>query len=97
MPVIDLCFALVGNTIPLDHGYCLFSALCRVVPALHGDHRAGVHPIGGRQTAPRVMSLTEWSRLKLRLPSEQIAPYIAVAGQSLELDGHHVRVGIPQS
>ncbi len=96
MPVIDLSFVLVGTTIPLDHGYALFSALCRVVPALHGDVAVGVHPIGGRQTAPGVLSLTERSRLKIRLPSEGIAPFIAVAGQSLELDGHHVRIGIPQ-
>jgi len=95
MPVIDLSFVLVGTSIPLDHGYALFSALCRVVPTLHGDRRAGVHPIRGRQTAPGVLSLTERSRLKLRLPSEEIAPYIAVAGQSLELEGHRIRVGIP--
>ncbi|MGO9919294.1 MAG: type I-MYXAN CRISPR-associated protein Cas6/Cmx6 [Isosphaeraceae bacterium] len=95
MAVIDLSFVLVGTTIPLDHGYALFSAICRVVPALHGDRRAGVHPIPGRQTAPGILSLTSRSRLKLRLPSEEIAPYIAVAGQSLGLDGHPVRVGIP--
>jgi hypothetical protein len=39
MPVIDLAFVLVGRTVPMDHGYALFSALCRVVPALHGDRR----------------------------------------------------------
>jgi CRISPR-associated protein Cas6 len=96
MPVIDLSFVLVGTTIPLDHGYSLFSAICRIVPALHGDRRAGVHPIRGRQTAPGVLNLTDWSRLRLRLPSEEIAPFIAVAGQSLDLDGHRVRAGIPQ-
>jgi CRISPR-associated protein Cas6 len=96
MPVIDLSFALVGSTIPLDHGYSLYSALCRVVPALHGDRRLGVHPIRGQQSAPGVLSLTKWSRLKLRLPAEQIAPYIAVAGQKLDLAGHHLRVGIPR-
>jgi CRISPR-associated protein Cas6 len=96
MPVIDLSFVLVGTTIPIDHGYALFSALCRVVPALHGDRRLGVHPIRGVQTAPGVLNLTERSRLKLRLPSEEIAPYIGVAGQTLDLGGHRVRVGIPR-
>ncbi len=52
MPVIDLSFVLVGTTIPLDHGYILFSALCRVVPEMHGDLHVGVHPIRGQQTAP---------------------------------------------
>src|SRR5215831_7703133 len=96
MAVIDLSFVLVGTTIPLDHGYSLFSALSRVVPALHADRRVGVHPIRGRQSAPRVLSLTERSRLKFRLPSEEIAPFIAVAGQELDLEGHHVHVGIPR-
>jgi CRISPR-associated protein Cas6 len=96
MPVIDLTFMLVGKTIPLDHGYALFSALCRVVPALHGDVRLGVHPIRGRQATPGVLSLTERSRIKLRLPAEGIAPFIALAGQSLKLGGHLLQVGIPQ-
>jgi CRISPR-associated protein Cas6 len=96
MPVIDLSFVLVGTTIPLDHGYALFSALCRIVPELHGDTKVGVHPIRGRQTAPGVLSLAEGSRLRIRLPSEGIAPYIALAGKEIELAGNHVRVGIPQ-
>ncbi len=96
MPVIDLSFVLVGTTFPLDHGYCLFSAICRVVDALHGDRRIGVHPIRGRQTAPGVLTLDNRSRLKLRLPSEEIAPYIALAGQALELEDHRLQVGIPR-
>jgi CRISPR-associated protein Cas6 len=96
MPVIDLSFVLVGTTFPLDHGYCLFSAICRVVPGLHGDRRIGVHPIRGRQTAPGILTLDDRSRLKLRLPSEEIAPYIALAGQALELEDHRLQVGIPR-
>jgi CRISPR-associated protein Cas6 len=101
MPVIDLSFVLIGSTVPLDHGYSLFSAICRFVPGLHGGAaeggiRVGVHPIRGRQSAPGVLSLTDGSRLKLRLASEQIAPYIALAGKELDLEGHHLRVGIPR-
>ena len=96
MSVIDLSFVLVGTTFPLDHGYCLFSAICRIVPGLHGDRRIGVHPIRGRQTAPGVLTLDNRSRLKLRLPSEEIARYIALAGQALELEDHRLQVGIPR-
>ncbi len=95
MPIIYLSFVLVGTTIPLDHGYALFSALCRVVPALHGDKRIGVHPIRGVRTGPGVLNLTEHSRLRLRLPSEEVASYIALAGRELDMDGHALRVGIP--
>lgn len=96
MAVIDLSFVLVGTTIPLDHGYPLFSALCRIVPGLHGDRRVGVHPIRGRQTGPGILALDERSRLKIRLPAEEIAPYIVIAGKELDLDGHRLRIGIPQ-
>jgi CRISPR-associated protein Cas6 len=96
MAVVDLSFELLGRTIPVDHGYSLFSALCEIVPALHGDRRVGVHPIRGRQSAPGVLTLAKGSRLTIRLPSEEIAPYIAVAGQALDLGGHHVQVRIPR-
>ncbi len=96
MPVIDLSFEITGETIPLDHGYPLFSALCRVVRELHGDIRIGVHPIRGVRTGPGVLSVTEHSTLRLRLPSEEIAPYIALAGRDLDLEGHRLRVGIPR-
>ncbi|MBV8318388.1 MAG: type I-MYXAN CRISPR-associated protein Cas6/Cmx6 [Planctomycetaceae bacterium] len=96
MPMIDLAFQIVGTTIPLDHGYRLFSALSRVLPQLHGDTRVGVHPIRGLRVAPGLLSLTEHSRLKLRLPSEEVAPYIALAANELNLDGHTLRVGIPR-
>lgn len=95
MPIIDLNFDIEGTTIPLDHGYCLYSALCHVVPQLHGNKRAGVHPIRGRQSAPGVLSLLETSRLRLRLPSEEIAPYIALGGTVLDLEGHRLQVRMP--
>jgi CRISPR-associated protein Cas6 len=96
MPIIDLAFGLRGTEIPLDYGYALFGALCRVVPALHGDRRVGVHPIRGLRLAPRRLTLVPPSRLRLRLPSEQIGTYLALAGKSLDLDGARLAVGIPQ-
>jgi CRISPR-associated protein Cas6 len=96
MPTIDLAFELVGTTIPLDHGYALFAALNRLMPDLHGNGRVGVHPIRGRQVDRGVLALVEGCKLRLRLPSEEVANYLAVAGSELELDGHRVRVGIPR-
>lgn len=96
MPMIDLAFVIVGRTIPLDHGYPLFSALCRVAPSLHGAQGIGVHPIRGRRAEPGVLHLTEQSRLRLRLPSEELAPSLALAGSELKIGGHLLRVGIPR-
>jgi CRISPR-associated protein Cas6 len=96
MPVIDLSFGLGGSTIPLDYGYALFAALSRVVPALHGDRRVGVHPIRGVRLRPRALTLVPQSRLRLRLPSEEVATYLALAGKRLDLEGAPLAVGIPR-
>jgi len=96
MSVIDLAFDLAGTTIPLDYGYGLFSALCQVVPRLHGDRRVGVHPIRGVRLVPRWLTLVPQSRLRLRLPSEEIASYLALAGSRIELEGAFLSVGIPR-
>lgn len=96
MPTIDLAFSLQGTEIPLDYGYALFSAISRVVPPLHGDRRVGVHPIRGMRLRPRRLTLVPQSRLRLRLPSEEIAPYLKLAGSVLDLDGDRLAVGIPR-
>ncbi len=96
MPIVDLAFALRGTSIPLDYGYALFGALCRVVPDLHGDRRVGVHPIRGVRHEPRRLHLVPRSRLRLRLPSEEIGRFLEVAGRDLDLDGSRLSVGIPR-
>lgn len=96
MPVIDLAFDLKGTSIPLDYGYALFSALSRLVPALHGDRRVGVHPIRGMRLGPRRLTLVPQSRLRLRLPSEEIAGYLKLAGARIELEGDSLFIGIPR-
>ena len=97
MPIIDLTFALRGTEIPLDAGYALFAAISRVVESIHGDRRIGVHPIRGMKLKPGRLTLVPESRLKLRLPSEEIGPYLPLAGSTLDLDGSRLRVGIPRT
>ena len=95
MPVIDLSLALRGTTIPLDYGYALFGAVSRVVPQIHGDRRIGVHPIRGIRRRPGRLTLVPQSRLRIRMPSEEIATYLALVGTSLDLDGSVLTIGIP--
>lgn len=33
MPLVDLAFRLMGTTLPVDHGYALYSAINRLVAA----------------------------------------------------------------
>jgi CRISPR-associated protein Cas6 len=92
---VDLSFNLRGSEIPVDHGYALYSAVSRVIPSLHGDLTAGIHPITGSLIGGRLLRLTESSRLVLRLPSERIHDAMPLSGKHLDIDGHPVVVGIP--
>jgi CRISPR-associated endonuclease/helicase Cas3 len=92
---VDAAFQLRGRTLPLDHGYALFSALCGVLPELHAARRWGVHPVLGRRVGPGVLALGERSWLKLRLPVEDLARALRLAGSALDVSGHQVGVGVP--
>jgi len=95
MATIDLAFSITG-TAPRDHGYALYGALSRLVERLHEDPRVGVHPIRGARAEPGRLTLTERSRLRLRLPSEDLASYLGLAGKALDLESHRIRVGVPR-
>src|SRR6185437_12592332 len=86
-----------GEQIPLDYGYFLFGAISRIIPSIHGDRRIGVHPIRGMKLERGRLTLVPQSKLRLRMPSEEIGTYLPLAGSRLELDGSSLRVGIPRS
>jgi CRISPR-associated protein Cas6 len=94
-PVVDLEFRVQGETIPADHGYALYGAVSRVLPAVHGDRAVGIHPITGRLVGGRALALTPASRLVLRLPVTLIPPAVGLAGERLDLGSHHLLVGVP--
>lgn len=41
MPVVDLCFRLVGTSVPADHGYLLYRGLCGILQGLHAPSGGG--------------------------------------------------------
>lgn len=101
MPTIDLAFSLLGTKpIPADHGYHLYAALSRLLPATILDLRLGngigVHPIRGRQIGHRELTLEEHSRLILRASTDAIGSLIQLAGKQLNVAGTNIRVGVPQ-
>ena len=96
MPLIDLAFRLTGTNIPVDHGYALYAALSRLLPDIHAAKDIGVQPIRGVYSGNGTLHVTDFSRLILRLPDEQIQPYLKLAGKRLELDEHPLSVGVPE-
>ena len=105
--VVDVGFPLTGSSLPLDHGYALYGALCRLLPVLHAEHREsrdggspsaawGVHPVRGLRSGPGLLAIDRSSLLKVRLPASRIAELLPLAGKTLELDGHRVAIGVPR-
>ena len=96
--MIELHFPVLGTALSADHGYALYSALSRIVPDLHKPN-AGVlvGPIAGEYVGKRELRLDHRrSRLRLRLLPDHIGFVLPLAGRSLELGHHRVRLGVPQ-
>jgi CRISPR-associated protein Cas6 len=97
MPHVDLAFRVQGTSVPVDHGYSLFSAISRVIPALHGEGGIGVHSMRGRYGGEGRLRLTPSSRLIVRLPADRIGPFLRLAGKRLDVDGCALVVGVPEA
>ncbi|MCI5148431.1 MAG: hypothetical protein D3916_03380, partial [Candidatus Electrothrix sp. MAN1_4] len=93
----DLHFQLSGKTIRVDHGYFLFSAISRCLPEFHKAQDVRLALIRGRYIGEGLLQLLPGSRITFRLPSDKAAQYINLAGKTLDLDGHQIRVGVPSS
>ena len=65
-PCVDLCFRITGTSVPLDHGYALYSTLSRALPVFHEAGWLGVHPLMGL-SAGKTLQLSRGSRLRMRL------------------------------
>lgn len=94
MAVIDVCFPIIGETIPVDHGYLLFAAMVNEVRAIH-DMPVGIHPINGLLIGKRQMKLTEKSRLTLRLDHMLLPEILPLAGRRLKVGEGYIRIGVP--
>lgn len=94
---VDLSFRLNGSTIPVDHGYSLYSAISRLVPEIHGDDQIGIHPIYGRLVGERKLAITQSSGLVLRLPVDRLTDVLPLAGKTIDLGDGKIVVGVPNT
>jgi len=97
---LDVAFRLIGDDIPLEHSYSLYSSLSRQIPALHGADWLGIHRITGLQLDAKTLRLKSDSRLRLRLPSEHLPLIMPLAGASLRIfnegEAFQFRLGVPE-
>lgn len=94
LPYMDLTFSLTGETVPLDHGYELFSAIAHFQPLVHELNTIGIHTIAGIP-AKEVIYLNKNSKLRIRLPVDQVRLVYSLACKSLKIGKHTIRLGIP--
>jgi CRISPR-associated endonuclease/helicase Cas3 len=95
-PWVEFGFPVQGDELPTDHGYALYGALSRLVPTLHERSAWSVLPVRGLSMGLPVLRLGKESRVAFRLPAAEVAPLLALAGKEIEVEGHTLRLGIPQ-
>jgi CRISPR-associated protein Cas6 len=96
VPTLDLSFPIQGERVPRDHGYALYGALSRAIPALHGASWLGVHPLGGALADDATLLFGRHPHLRLRLPADRIADVLPLAGARLDVGGAALRLGAPR-
>jgi CRISPR-associated endonuclease/helicase Cas3 len=97
MPSVDVTFAVNGGPIPADHGYILFSSLYSILPSIHSDSEIGIFPINGTLTGDRRLSLTNESKLTIRLPVERVGEILGVVGKRLVVGDGVLQIGVPNA
>jgi len=109
-PFIDLRFPLHGSAIDADHAYYLYGAVSTLCPAIHREQEArtssgkqahepalvGIHPVSGQFIGGRRLKLLRSSALTVRLPSDQVGQFLALAGKTLRIGTDSITTGVPQ-
>lgn len=97
MALIELHFPVLGGELPADTGFALYGALSRIVPRIHAaDFPLRIAPIGGNYVGNCKIRLeSRGGRLRIRVRTDDLPTLLPLAGKSLDLDGHVVRLGVP--
>jgi CRISPR-associated protein Cas6 len=98
LPYVELSFGVIGETLPADHGYGLYSVIAHLCPMVHEQEGISISTISGEPDRQGKIYLSKSSQSKIRLPYEadKIAQVLALAGQTLKVGGHSIQLSIPQ-
>ncbi|MCC0179847.1 type I-MYXAN CRISPR-associated protein Cas6/Cmx6 [Waterburya agarophytonicola K14] len=97
-PYIELAFPVIGQSLPIDHGYQLYSALKYKLMQLKDWDEVSIKTISGKldRNTRNQLNLTDRSKLLIRLPSEKVPFVYTFSGKSLTIGKHKIRLGIPE-
>ena len=95
---VDVVFPLKGKLLPLDNGYLVYSALSDLCPNIHKTELdIAIHPIAGKPNRYKQLKLTQRSKLKIRIPLEQIPLiYQFLVEQTFKIGASQFHIGIPE-
>jgi CRISPR-associated protein Cas6 len=98
LPYVELSFGVIGQTLPADHGYGLYSAIAHLCPDIHEQEEVSIQTISGEPDKQGKIYLSRQSQIRVRLPynPEKIALVLPLAGQHLTIGNHNIQLGIPQ-
>jgi CRISPR-associated endonuclease/helicase Cas3 len=96
MNYIELKIPVTGNQIPTQHGYDLFSAICRHVPEAHDSDWLAIDTLTGFAKGNSTTELDPRAKLKVRVPQERVALMLKLAGKQLNLGQYQISLGTPQ-
>lgn len=95
-PYVELSFGITGESLPADHGYGLLAAISHLVPELHGISGLSIETITGIPDRQGKITLTERSRLRIRLSSDLVDLACLLAGKKLTIGNCDIWLHIPQ-
>ncbi len=92
----ELRYPLVGKYLPADHGHRLYGAMSRIVPTIHESKSWRMATIGGTLTGRGEITLTEYSRLRIRTGWEQIPLFLRLVQKLLKVGKHSLVLEAPE-
>lgn len=90
----DVLFSVTGTSLPADHGFGLFGALCQKLPFLHDKPDWALHTVSGFPQGDGSIQLRS-ARCGLRIDLSLLPDLLPLIGQELDLLGNTIKLGPP--
>lgn len=96
MLFLELRFPVLGTLIPSDHGYVLFSALSRHIPAIHQTDEIFFDTLAGSVQKNSATWIKPDTKLKIRIAQTHLSSLLTLTYQELALEQYTIRLGLPE-
>lgn len=94
--MLDLVFPVTGTTLPTDHAYQLYGALCGLLPVFHVDESPMRFAcVTGEANPDGNLRLGDRSILRVRLADDAVKLALPLAGRKLTVGDSTIRLGVP--